>query len=245
MTRSISGSWRRAPLLFGAAVAGVLLSGCGAGQVAETVNKEPSVQGVNVKSANGEYAVRGLLVAYPGLDGYEAGDNAVLNAVLYNDSPNHVRVTVSTEDAREVVITDADPAAGIAAAPTEIPGATSSPGGTESPSLGASPTASVSPTPPGQPPRVEIQPLSHVQLNTEGRQVLQLLGLDESLRSGQNVFVTFDFGNGQKITAPAPVAVPLSPAAPPPPMIERGGSHEGQIEDGHGGEGGAGGRLTP
>ncbi|WFF00254.1 hypothetical protein [Micromonospora sp. WMMD964] len=55
----------------------------------------------------------------------------------------------------------------------------------------------------------------------------QLLGLDESLHSGQTASVTFDFGNGHKVTGPAPVAAPLTPDAPPPPIVEREGSDHG------------------
>ncbi|QGN46501.1 hypothetical protein GKC29_06405 [Micromonospora sp. WMMC415] len=242
MTRSIRGSRRAALLLSGlAATTGLLLSGCGAGQIAETAIKEPSIQGVNLEAANGEYAVRGLLVAFPGVDGYEAGDNAILNVVIYNDSPDPVTVTVTTESAREVVITGAAAAAQATASPSVIPSA--APSGTPSPQEGSpSPDASPSPTaaPAGRPARIEIPPLSYVQLNTEGEQVLQLIGLDESLRSGQNVFVTFDFGNGVTINGPAPVAVPLTPAAPPSPIIEREGGYEGHEEGGHGGEGGNG-----
>ncbi|MER7459707.1 hypothetical protein [Micromonospora sp. NPDC126480] len=241
MTRSIRGSRRAALLVSGvAATTGLLLSGCGTGQVSETANKVPSVQGVNAETANGEYAVRGLLLAFPGTDGYEAGANAVLNAVIYNDSPNPVTVTVTTEDAREVVVTATDATAAPAApSPTESPSATPSPEGTASPGPDATPTGSPSPTASAtQPAQIDIPALSYVQLNTEGQQVLQLIGLDESLRSGQNVFVTFDFGDGNTITAPAPVAVPLTPAAPPSPIIEREGGYEGQ--EGHGGEGGAG-----
>ncbi|MFC0098870.1 hypothetical protein ACFFKH_15235 [Micromonospora marina] len=53
---------------------------------------------------DGEYAVRGLLLAYPGVDGYPAGGDAPLHAVLYNDSKSPVTVTVTSEDAREVVL---------------------------------------------------------------------------------------------------------------------------------------------
>ncbi len=248
MTRSIRGSRRAALLVAGvAATTGLLLSGCGAGQVSETANKVPSVQGVNVQTANGEYAVRGLLLAFPGIEGYQAGANAVLNAVIYNDSADPVTVTVTTDDAREVVVTGTDATASPAQSPTGSPSATPSaeasatpsPEGTGSPSPDAEPTGSPSPTAPaGQPARIEIPALSYVQLNTEGRQVLQLIGLNEALRSGQNVFVTFDFGNGHTVTAPAPVAVPLTPAPQPSPIIEREGGYEGQ--EGHGGEGGAG-----
>ncbi|MEH0969762.1 hypothetical protein V6U77_01285 [Micromonospora sp. CPCC 205546] len=248
MTRSIRGSRRAALLLSGmAAATGLLLSGCGAGQVSETANKEPSVQGVNLSARNGEYAVRGLLVDFPGTEGYKAGANAVLNAVIYNDSRNPVTVTVTTDSAREVVITGAGATASPSASPSdspspsapESPSQPASPGATESPSQPASPGATESPSAPespaapaGEPARIEIPPLSYVQLNTEADRVLQLIGLNESLRSGQNVFVTFDFGNGVTVTGPAPVAVPLTPAAPPSPIIEREGGYEGQEEGG-------------
>ncbi|MDG4833482.1 hypothetical protein O7627_29855 [Solwaraspora sp. WMMD1047] len=222
MMRSIRHS-RWVALLVGgvATTAGLMLSGCSAGQIAETANKVPSAQGVNAETANGEYAIRGLLLAFPGLDGYEAGDNAIMNVVIYNDSPSPVTVTVTSQDAREVVIANAEPAAGTAVSPTEIPLTTPPPAGTDSPRPDARPTGSPSPSPSARPARVQIPPLGHVQLNTEAEQVLQLVGLDESLRSGQNAFVTFDFGNGYTVTAPAPVAVPLSPAGPPSQIIER------------------------
>ncbi|MCL7459411.1 hypothetical protein AB0I85_03785 [Micromonospora echinofusca] len=259
MTRSIRGSRRAALLLSGmAAATGLLLSGCGAGQVSETANKEPSVQGVNLSAGNGEYAVRGLLVDFPGTEGYQAGANAVLNAVIYNDSRNPVTVTVTTDSAREVVITGTGAAASPSASPSgspspdpsasqpaspgtsESPSGSPAPGTSENPSGSASPGAPESPSAPespaapaGEPARIEIPPLSYVQLNTEADRVLQLIGLNESLRSGQNVFVTFDFGNGVTVTGPAPVAVPLTPAAPPSPIIEREGGYEGQEDGGH------------
>jgi hypothetical protein len=238
-----------------AAATGLLLSGCGTGQVAETANKEPSVQGVNLSARNGDYAVRGLLVEFPGVEGYKAGANAVLNAVIYNDSEQPVTVTVTTDSAREVVITGKGAAASPSATPggspsptpsesqspspgaPESPHSSESPHATESPSATASPAAPESPAAPaGEPARIEIPPLSYVQLNTQADRVLQLVGLNESLRSGQNVFLTFDFGNGVTVTGPAPVAVPLTPAAPPSPIIEREGGYEGQEEEGgHGG----------
>ncbi|MFI7486846.1 hypothetical protein ACIBXA_00500 [Micromonospora echinaurantiaca] len=253
MTRSIRGSRRAALVLSGVAAAtGLLLSGCGAGQVSETANKEPSVQGVNLSTSNGEYAVRGLLVEFPGIEGYQAGANALLSAVIYNDSRNPVTVTVSSQDARDVVITGDGAAASPSATPTQeasptatpsaTPTGTASPTGTATPTGTASPFVPPSPSatpsvPAGGPARIEIPPLSYVQLNSEANRILQLIGLNEAVRSGQNVFVTFDFGNGISLTGPAPVAVPLTPAAPPSPIIEREGGYEGQ-EDG-GGHGGS------
>ncbi|MFY1596852.1 hypothetical protein [Micromonospora sp. WMMD737] len=262
MTRSIRGSRRAALLLSGmAAATGLLLSGCGAGQVSETANKEPSVQGVNLSAGNGAYAVRGLLVEFPGTEGYKAGANAVLSAVIYNDSPNPVTVTVTTDSAREVVITGTGASASPSASPSgsespapsgspspaesASPGAAESPSGSASPGASQSPSESVSPgapespapespaAPAGEPARIEIAPLSYVQLNTQSNRVFQLIGLTEALRSGQNVTLTFDFGNGATVTGPAPVAVPLTPAAPPSKIVERLGGYEENEGGGH------------
>ncbi|MEU5782409.1 hypothetical protein [Micromonospora lupini] len=254
MTRSIRGSRRAALLLSGmAAATSLLASGCGAGQIAETALKEPSVQGVNLTTPNGAYSVRGLLVTYPGTEGYRAGQDAPLNAVIYNDSKSTVTVTVTTQGAREVVISDgsASPnpsasesasatpstsASGSAtpsapesrsASPSATPSETGSSSATPSAPESARASGSASPAAPGQPARIELAPLSYLQLNSEATTQLRLVGLTEALRSGQNVVVTFDFGNGNTVTGQAPIAVPLTPAAPASPIIEREGGYEG------------------
>jgi hypothetical protein len=257
VTRSIRGSRRVALLLSGmAAATSLLASGCGAGQIAETANKEPSVQGVNISAGNGDFAVRGLLVEYPGTEGYRAGQDAVLNAVIYNDSEKPVTVTVTTQSAREIVISgggSASPSASASpstspsesgsaspstsgsgsASPSATPSETGSSSATPSAPESARASGSASPSTPGQPARIELAPLSYIQLNTQAPQQLRLLGLTEALRSGQNVFVTFDFGNGNTVTGPAPVAVPFTPAPRSSPIIER----EGGYEDSEGGSG--------
>ncbi|ABP56696.1 hypothetical protein [Salinispora tropica] len=228
MTRSIRGSHRSALLLAGLATSGLLLAGCSAGQVAETAGTVPSVQGVNVASDNGDFAIRSLLIAYPGVDGYQAGDDANLDVVLYNDSPDPVTVTVTTEDARDVVLIDPHAPLGEGSAVT--PTQTESPGA----DAGLPPTS----PPAGQPAQITVPPLSLVQLNSEASTVLRLIGLGKPLHVGEAIFVTFDFG-GTTIRAAAPVSVPLSPATPPEPIIERHTGFE-ELEDGHGGEGGSG-----
>ncbi|MEU8328334.1 hypothetical protein [Micromonospora sp. NPDC048839] len=261
MTRSIRGSRRAALLLSGIAATGLLASGCGTGQIAETALKEPSVQGVNLTTNNGSFSVRGLLVEYPGTEGYRAGQDAPLSAVIYNDSKQTVTVTVTTENAREVRIggdstsasASASASAGASASASATPSGSASPSGSQSPSTPASRSASPSATPsetgsssatpsapesarasgsaspaaPGQLARIELAPLSYIQLNSEATSQLRLIGLTEALRSGQNVSVTFDFGNGNTVTGQAPIAVPLTPAAPPSPLIEREGGYEG------------------
>ncbi|MET8252430.1 hypothetical protein [Micromonospora sp. NPDC005197] len=240
MTRSIRGSRRAALLLSGmAAATSLLASGCGAGQVAETALKEPSVQGVNLTTPNGAYSVRGLLVTYPGTEGYRAGQDAPLNAVIYNDSKSTVTVTVTTQSAREVLISggSASPTPSASESESATPSGSGSPSATpsETGSSSATPSApesarasgSASAAAPGQPARIELAPLSYLQLNSEATTQLRLIGLTEALRSGQNVVVTFDFGNGNTVTGQAPIAVPLTPAAPPSPIIEREGGYEG------------------
>ncbi|GAB3951410.1 hypothetical protein [Micromonospora vulcania] len=274
MTRSIRGSRRAALLLSGmAAATSLLVSGCGAGQIAETAAKSPSTQGVDLSAGDGVFGVRGLLVNYPGTEGYKAGQDALLNAVLFNDSKDTVTVTVTTQSAREVVISggsaspspsasesasaspstsesgspspstsesgspspSASGSSSRSASPSATPSETGSSSATPSAPESARASGSASPSTPGQPARITLAPLSYLQLNEEATQQLRLIGLTEALRSGQNVLVTFDFGNGNTVTGPAPIAVPLTPAAPASPIIEREGGHEGGEESSHGG----------
>ncbi|WFE39789.1 hypothetical protein [Micromonospora sp. WMMD998] len=226
----------RTAMLAALATAHLLLAACGAGQIAETAVKDPSIQGVNLASDNGEYAVRGLLLPFPGVDGYRASANAPLYAVIYNDSKRPVTVTVTTQDARDIVIVGAEPPLPPAG---ETPPATrpASPPGSRGPAASPTPTATTS-GPPAmstpRPARFDLPPLSFVRFNEQTGRHFQLLGLNEALRSGQNAMVTFDFGNGQQVSGPAPVAAPLTPVAPPPPIIRPGGA-ESQQENGQGG----------
>ncbi len=247
VTRSIRGSRGPALLLAGtAAAASLLLSGCGAGQISETANKIPSVQGVNVQTSDNLYKVRGLYVQFPGPKGYEAGSNAPVNVVIYNDSEKPVTVTVTTDSAREIVLTGSGAGESGAATPTGSPTepATASPTATDpsaSPSqsleTSESPSASPSPSesaPAGQPARIEIPALSYAQLNAGNPRFLQLIGLNEKLLVGQQVNLTFDFGNGKVIKTPAPIGIPLTPEATPSKIVEpRHVGEDSGVEGGH------------
>lgn len=239
MTRSIRGSRRAALLLAGTAATGLLVSGCGTGQIAETANKQPSVQGVNVQTPDNAYKVRGLYVEYPGPGGYQAGANAPLNAVIYNDSPNPVTVTVTTDSAREVVIasSSAGASAAASASPSEsaLPPEPASPSDSASPSESESPAASPS-APAGEPARVDIPAFGYVQLNVSGGRFLQLVGLHQRRLVGESVNLVFDFGNGKTIRTVAAIGVPLTPAPQPSPIIEREGAHGEESDSGSHGE---------
>ncbi len=151
MTRSISRTRRVALLLAGGAAAAItpLLAGCGAGQIAETAKIEPAIAGVNTQSSDGSFKVRDLAVDYVGTSGYQAGADATVHAVLYNDAQNPVTVKIGSSSAASVALATGP-------APSAVPGAgqpTATPGGsaTVSPGPTRSTGAPSSPYPGGLP----------------------------------------------------------------------------------------------
>lgn len=248
VTRSIRGSGRAALLLAGAAAASLLLSGCGAGQVAATAVKVPSVEGVNVQTPNNQYLVRSLYVQYPGVEGYQPGSNAPLNVVIYNDSEEPVTVTVTTDSAREILLSGSDaggPQASPTNSPTEPASASptpSNPNASPGEALGSGEPASPSASPSesaaaGLPARIEIPAKGYAQLMPSADRFLQLVGLNNRLLTGQAVNLTFDFGNGQIIRTTAQVGVPFTPAPAPTPVVhpreEGGAGHPGGLVETH------------
>lgn len=88
---------RRAALLAGVAtVAAAALTGCGAGQVAQTAAKQPSVYGVNADNADHSVLVRDLAVSYGAVQGYPADGNAPLEFGLYNQTHEPVTVRIDS-----------------------------------------------------------------------------------------------------------------------------------------------------
>ena len=77
-------SGRRATALVAgtAAVAVMALTGCSAGQVAETARKKPSNSGVNANNSDNSVVVRNLQVLYKGPEGYAANGDAPLEVGL-------------------------------------------------------------------------------------------------------------------------------------------------------------------
>ena len=242
MKRSIRGRRRATVLLAGAAATALLVSGCGAGQIAETANKASAIPGVNVdlNAADGSYKIRNLLVAYKDTNPYPAGGNAPLSVVIFNDTSKEVTVKVTSDDARSVVVAGATPTpAQPPATPTSSAPASVSPTNGTTPSGGA--TESQSPRPTGSPQPVpsaagppsagpatlRIPANGFVVLGPSGGSFLQLEGLHAPLRAGQTVNLVFEF-DGEQISTTAPVSVPLSPAPVAPP------AHEG-VQGGHAG----------
>lgn len=92
---------RRALATGVAAATAFALAGCSAGQVAETAIKRPSNAGVNAETSDRQILVRNLTVQYPGLEGYEAGEDAPLELGLYNRSNAPVTVLISSRPPAE------------------------------------------------------------------------------------------------------------------------------------------------
>ncbi|HEX7746053.1 MAG TPA: hypothetical protein VF462_12420 [Micromonosporaceae bacterium] len=239
MTRSIRAHRRATLLLAGLGAAGsLLLSGCGAGQIAQTAAKAPAVPGVNaqIDAAGGSYMIRNLVVSYRDPKGYPAGSNAPVEVAIFNETDTPVTVRVTSDSARAVVLAGATalPTPPAAAPTPGGPAASASGGGivnpTEPPTVTRSPkpTGSVQPlptpssVPAGGPANLEIPARSFVLLNRTGGRFLQLEGLNQELRPGQSVNLTFDF-NGHHISTAVPVTVPLSPAPKGSPVTEEAG----------------------
>jgi hypothetical protein len=199
-----------APLAGAFLGAALLLAGCSAGQIAETANKEASVQGVDAEAevGDGSVAVRNAMVAYPGPEGYESGEDAPLDVWIFNDTRSEVTVTVRPGAVGE----DAD--ALVRAASVELVDGDTAAGGNESPAAGGQPAA-----------RVQISAGGYSALTEDNGTYLRLVDLAGALPAGKAVPLVFEFSNGATIQVEAPVAAPLTaePRATPEEEDAQGG----------------------
>ncbi|GAA3737126.1 hypothetical protein GCM10022225_19920 [Plantactinospora mayteni] len=239
MTRSIRGARRAAAVLAGtAAAATLLLSGCGAGQIAETAAKVPTSVGANAQSADNTFKVRNLSIDYLNIQGYPAGGDAPMNVALYNDSGEAVTVRISSAGARSVALAGASaaptPRGTVSASPPPTTGGPSPAATSGSPEPGGSPSAAptdgaaATPSPtasPTLPAEIRIPAGGFVILNKTVGNWLQLSGLSEPLPPGGIVELSFDFG-GTQVPVRAPVAVPLVPAPVGTPVVGEEEEHE-------------------
>jgi hypothetical protein len=245
---------RRVALAAGlATAAAVALTGCSAGQVAETALKKPSNSGVNADTADSTVAIRNLQVVYNGPAGYRSGENAPVEVAIYNRTKQQIVVTISSTppavqggqviSARQVGLTGgaaaATPSVSVAPEPsgsrppatpdTETPDNIPSPDASESAAV-PPPAPSVAPAP-LQPARLTIEAMGSASFLPGDQEMLTLVGLSDRLVPGMSVNLVFEFStNAAPLTLQAPVGVPLSPAP-------RGSAVEGEDHEPEGGEG--------
>jgi hypothetical protein len=219
---------RVAVLVAGAAVVtGLVVAGCSAGRTAETSQKKPSVAGANaqtqVRNAAGDVigtvSVRDVLVPYKDSKGYSAGGDAPLQLVVFNDTPQAVRVRVSSPATPDS--TGAVSAKSVEVVDSSAPAAT--PSATAGPSASASPSPSAPPSP--RPAVIEVPAQSYVILNEASGRYPKLVGLDRALLPGMAAHVVFEVDNADPIKVVASMGAPRTPVARLTPSAEPGEGH--------------------
>ncbi|GAB7049624.1 hypothetical protein [Catenuloplanes indicus] len=258
MTRSMTVGRRALRLAAGAAAVALAVTGCSAGQIAETAMKAPSVASVSADSADQKLAVRGLAVAYEGVEGYPAGGNAPVHVTLINQTANPMTVEIgigapaegagpTVTTARDVRIIGGESAAAPSASPSgsAVPGASGSPSagageeetetsGSPSPEASggaASPsaTAAAPATPAGRAATVEIPGNGAVIFTSESAERLSLVGLAAALRSGMSVTLTFQATEGGVASPLLTVPTPVDiPLTPAPRETPHAEEGEGE-----------------
>jgi copper(I)-binding protein len=227
-------------VLAGLVVAGGLaLSACASGQVAQTAQMKPTVDGQMAQV--GALAIRDAALDYPAGGVYERGSDARLRMVVVNGgiAPDSL-VSVSSPVATDVTISEggsADATGSATPEPTESASESASPSatpsdtasGTATPSASGSPSATPSPTPSPTPENAQVQipPNSYVSFREDGPRIM-LTGLTKQLRPGQNLLVTLTFQRAGSVTMTIAVGTPETELAPAPTVsVESGGESEG------------------
>ena len=215
MTRSFQPARVAVAVTLGAAA--LLVTGCSAGQTAQTATQKSTVDGT--AGTAGDIALRYVRLAYPEGGRYPAGATATLQFFAVNSGPQDDRlVGVRTGSAAQVTMHPAG------TGPADN-GATSTPAGTASgtptgSATGSQPATATTPAGPAQVP-VPIPPNRLVAFDdssTDGAATVQLVGLTQELLSGQTVPVTFSFARGGMLTLDVPIATSLTPLPKPPPV---------------------------
>lgn len=193
--------------------------GCSAGQVAQTAEMEPAVNGNSGQV--GTLALRNVQVAFPESgEPYTAGEDAPLLLSIVNTGTNDDELVAVTSPAGEVelignpsipagtslqvVLPDENTSAS-ATTTTESSETSEAPetGGSEAPSGSESPSATTTTESPAE--------TEAVAPPVVGTMSVVITGLTADLPYGKNVPVTFEFANAGKVTIQLPIGAPATP----------------------------------
>jgi copper(I)-binding protein len=205
-------------------VGGLVLAGCGSGQIAQTAQMKPTVDGQQAQV--GALAIRDAALDYPAGGVYERGSDARLRMIVVNSGIRpDVLTSVSSPVATDVTISEAgsaeaaggatpEPSASESASASATPSDTASgtASGTATPSA---PTPSPTPSPTPQNARIAIPPNNYVSFREDGPRVM-LTGLTQPLRPGQNLRVTLTFQRAGSVTMTIAVGTPEAELPPAP-----------------------------
>jgi hypothetical protein len=198
MTGTCRGAWpgRRAAVPFVVlAVSAALLSACSAGQVTQTSDQVPAVQGVH--AVTGHVTVDNAVVVFPPRLRYPAGSDASVSLVLTNGALTGDRLVSARSDAaRAVALTPAD-------------------AGTTPPPLGCVLTP-YAPAPQAAPVTRTRTVVSRIPdggtvLMTPGCPHLQLVGLTRDVGLTDTVPLRLTFANAGTVALVLPVQAPDHP----------------------------------
>ena len=201
--------------------------GCGAGQVAQTAEMEPGVNG-NMAQV-GKLLLRDVMVAFPeNGEAYKAGEDAPLLLTIANTGYEDDELIGVTTDAGRVKITGnakipaqhalqvVRPAESESAETTETTETTgtSEPSETsESPTSEAPGTVTGTSEPSESPAVIETTTTEESAPEVVGQISLVITGLTGDLPFGKTVPVTFEFRNAGKVEVSLPVGSPATPRA--------------------------------
>ncbi len=176
---------RLAPVVIGLGAV-MALTGCSAGQDADTSEVNAAVFGDNVQAKS--IAVRDAVLAFPeGEAHYPKGSSAPMDVVLINKANAVDRLIGASSPYAESV---------------RITGETTIPGGTRLHSNGESPESQESTSTAQQPSSASEQPSGPVQRPQVN---ITLVGLTQTIRPGTVVPVTLKFQQAGEITAQVPI----------------------------------------
>jgi hypothetical protein len=237
-TADRAGLLRRLGTTVASGAAGILLvTGCAAGQQAQTVQQTPSIDGVQAEAGNIAIRAAGIAAPESGAS-YPKGSDAPLRMVIINRGAAPDKLVSVTSTAAG----GATFSAGSGSSPGAS-GASSSASDTASasPSASASSSAPASSSSPAATPSGSATSSSGAAQNTPievgGRQAVQigigsggptvtLTGLTTELFPAQPVPVTFTFASGASATVV--VAVQLTSEVPSAPTVSEAVGHGGE-----------------
>jgi copper(I)-binding protein len=180
------------------AVAALVLTGCGAGQRAQTATEVPVIDGVT--ATIGTINLRALTIVTPPTGSYASGAAASVQVYIVNTGSPDQLISVSSSSAKSVGLygnlTQAIQAAVLATIPASS--AAAAPSASASSSASAAPTSAAIATPAFTIPLASGETTSIGTAATAPQ--IQLLGLSTTLYPAMSIPLTFTFANAGAIT---------------------------------------------
>ncbi len=211
---------RAGAVVLGTALSALLVTGCAAGQDAQTVNQRPPIDGASASAGN--IAVRAAGLAAPEGTFYAKGDPAQLELVLVNNGTSDDTLTSVTSPAAGGAQFGS---AGSSGTTSGSPSDSSSPSASDSSSARSSASASDSSASGSASSSSSAAtstpiPLPHggsVMIGYGDGPSVTLTGLTQPLYPAQTIPVTLTFGSGATVTLT--LAVKLATSVPSAPVV--------------------------